>query len=174
VRIVDAEKTLETVTQTREDVPDNLPEAHTETEEEMRARVEAQIRAEYESMIDKRITGAQKKWEKKHEKEAAESLARVERLQMIENEQERERLAVKEHELLVRGTRLDIVDLIAEERMDPNFRNLIAYEDLLTIQDDKERYERLRERVIDLKQEFYKQVQLNVTELRKELLSGRR
>lgn len=140
----------------------DFPLEPVETEEQIRTRIRAEVIAEYQAMIDSRVSGAKKTFDRKREQEASERYERFRRLQMIEEEKGRKELETKEIELRAKGIRLDIVDLVDQYGLNSSFRNMIAYEDLLTIPDDRERYQRLKERVIDLKEEFDKLVNAEV------------
>lgn len=132
------------------------------TEKEVREKVTAEVEADFKKMVDQRIAGARKKWEKKRSREAAESLARIEKLKQIEEAERREEREIREHELLIRGTRLDIIDLVADNELDSRFRDMIPYEDLLILKNPVEIKQELKKRVIDIKREFNKLVQQEV------------
>lgn len=132
------------------------------TEKEVREKVTAEVEADFKKMVDQRIAGARKKWEKKRSREAAESLARIEKLKQIEEAERREEREIQEHELLIRGTRLDIIDLVADNELDSRFRDMIPYEDLLILKNPVEIKQELKKRVIDIKREFNKLVQQEV------------
>lgn len=132
------------------------------TEKEVREKVTAEVKADFKKMVDQRIAGARKKWEKKRSREAAESLARIEKLKQIEEAERREEREIREHELLIRGTRLDIIDLVADNELDSRFRDMIPYEDLLILKNPVEIKQELKKRVIDIKREFNKLVQQEV------------
>lgn len=139
------------------DIENTMP-----TEKEVRAKVTAEMEADLEKMVDQRIAGARKKWENKRSREAAESLARTEKLKQIEEAERRKEREIQEHELLIRGARLDIVDLVAENGLDSRFRDMIPYEDLLILKNPVEIKQELKKRVIDIKREFNKLVQQEV------------
>ena len=139
------------------DIENTMP-----TEKEVRAKVTAEMEADLEKMVDQRIAGARKKWENKRSREAAESLARTEKLKQIEKAERRKEREIQEHELLIRGARLDIVDLVAENGLDSRFRDMIPYEDLLILKNPVEIKQELKKRVIDIKREFNKLVQQEV------------
>ena len=61
------------------DIENTMP-----TEKEVREKVTAELEADFEKRVDQRIAGARKKWEKKRSREAAEALARIEKLKQIE------------------------------------------------------------------------------------------
>lgn len=132
------------------------------TEKEVREKVTAEVEVDFKKMVDQRIAGARKKWEKKRSREAAESLARIEKLKQIEEAERREEREIREHELLIRGTRLDIIDLVADNELDSRFRDMIPYEDLLILKNPVEIKQELKKRVIDIKREFNKLVQQEV------------
>lgn len=139
------------------DIENTMP-----TEKEVREKVTAEVEADLEKMVDQRIAGARKKWENKRSREAAESLARTEKLKQIEEAERRKEREIQEHELLIRGARLDIVDLVAENGLDSRFRDLIPYEDLLILKNPEVIKLELKKRVIDIKREFNKLVQQEV------------
>ena len=132
------------------------------TEKEVREKVTAEVEADLEKTVDQRIAGARKKWENKRSREAAESLARTEKLKQIEEAERRKEREIQEHELLIRGARLDIVDLVAENGLDSRFRDLVPYEDLLVLKNPEVIKLELKKRVIDIKREFNKLVQQEV------------
>ena len=139
------------------DIENTMP-----TENEVREKVTAELEADFEKRVDQRIAGARKKWEKKRSREAAESLARIEKLKQIEEAERRKEREIQEHGLLIRGARLDIVDLVAENGLDGRFRDLIPYEDLLVLKNPVEIKQELKKRVIDIKREFDKLVKQEV------------
>lgn len=139
------------------DIENTMP-----TEKEVREKVTAELEADFEKKVDQRIAGARKKWEKKRSREAAESLARIEKLKQIEEAERRKEREIKDHELLIRGARLDIIDLVAENELDSRFRDMIPYEDLLILKNPVEIKQELKKRVIDIKREFNKLVQQEV------------
>lgn len=139
------------------DIENTMP-----TEKEVREKVTAELEADFEKRVDQRIAGARKKWEKKRSREAAEALARIEKLKQIEEAERRKEREIQEHELLIRGARLDIVDLVAENELDSRFRDVIPYEDLLILKNPVEIKQELKKRVIDIKREFNKLVQQEV------------
>lgn len=139
------------------DIENTMP-----TEKEVREKVTAELEADFEKRVDQRIAGACKKWEKKRSREAAEALARIEKLKQIEEAERRKEREIQEHELLIRGARLDIVDLVAENELDSRFRDVIPYEDLLILKNPVEIKQELKKRVIDIKREFNKLVQQEV------------
>lgn len=139
------------------DIENTMP-----TEKEIREKVTAELEADLEKMVDQRIAGARKKWENKRSREAVESLARTEKLKQIEEAERRKEREVQEHELLIRGARLDIVDLVAENGLDSRFRDMIPYEDLLILKNPEVIKLELKKRVIDIKREFNKLVQQEV------------
>jgi len=138
------------------------------TEEEIRA----ELQKEYEKMADKRVTDAIKKKEKEWaDKAAKEKMSAEERAQA----EEKERLAAqakKDLDLTIKGLKLDVVDAIAELKMDSGFRNLIAVEDLASISDDEERKKALTARVKNMKALFDAEVKKEVEKLKVEFLKG--
>lgn len=142
------------------------------TEEQIRKEVEAELREQFEKAADKRVTDAQKKWKADAEKKAAmEKLSADERKRVEDEERAREQ-AIKEHELTIKGLRLDVVDAVAELGLDAGFRNLIAVEDLAMISDEKERKAKLTERVKGMKSLFDAEVKKQVEKEKSEFLKG--
>lgn len=124
------------------------------TEEQLRAEIEAEVKANYEKLADQRVTAAQKKWKQDQEKKAAlEKMSEEERRKAEEAERAAEN-AKKEHEIVIKGLRLDVVDAVAEMGLDNGFRNLVAVEDLALISDEEERKKKLTERVKGMKELF--------------------
>ena len=142
------------------------------TEAEIRAEVEKELKAEYEKMADKRVTDAVKtanaKWKKDAERE---KLSEEERRKLEDQERAAEN-ARKEHELTIKGLRLDVVDAVAELGLDAGFRNLVAVEDLALISDEEERKKKLTERVKGMKTLFDAEVKKQVEKEKAEFLKG--
>ena len=108
------------------------------TEEQIRAEVEAEVTAKYEKLADQRVTAAQKKWKQDQEKKAALEKMSEDEKRKAEDEERAAENARKEHELTIKGLRLDVVDAVAELGLDTGFRNLVAVEDLALISDEEE------------------------------------
>lgn len=144
----------------------------TKTEEQIRAEVAAELKADYEKMADKRVTDAQKKWKADAEKKAALEKMTEEERRRAEDEQRAKEQAVKEHELTIKGLRLDVVDAVAELGLDAGFRNLIAVEDLALIADEAERKTKLTDRVKGMKALFDAEVKKQVAKEKAEFLKG--
>lgn len=149
---------------------ENQPKAKTEAE--IRAEVEKEIKAEYEKIADKRVTDAVKtaseKWKKNAERE---KLSEEERRKLEDQERAAEN-ARKEHELTIKGLRLDVVDAVAELGLDAGFRNLVAVEDLALISDEEERKAKLTERIKGMKALFDAEVKKQVEKEKAEFLKG--
>lgn len=138
------------------------------TEEEIRA----ELQKEYEKMADKRVTDAIKKKEKEWaEKQAKEKMTEEERKRVEEHERLQAQ-AKKDYELTIKGLRLDVVDAVAELKLDAGFRNLIAVEDLATITDEDERKAKLTERIKNMKALFDAEVNKAVEKAKAEFLKG--
>lgn len=138
------------------------------TEEQIRA----ELKAEYEKIADKRVTDAQKKWKQDQEKKAALEKMSEEERKKAEDEQRAIENARKEHELVVKGLRLDVVDAVAELGLDAGFRNLISVEDLALISDETERRTKLTERVKGMKALFDAEVKKQVAKEKADFLKG--
>lgn len=144
----------------------NEPKAKSEAE--IRAEIEKELKAEYEKMADKRVTDAQKKWKADEERK---KLSEEERKKLEDQERAAEN-ARKEHELTIKGLRLDVVDAVAELGLDAGFRNLIAVDDLALISDESERKEKLTERIKGMKALFDAEVKKQVEKEKSEFLKG--
>lgn len=145
-----------------------VTEPKAKTEEEIRA----ELQKEYEKMADKRVTDAIKKKEKEWaDKQAKEKMTEEERKQ-AEDRERAEAQAKKDYELTIKGLRLDVVDAVAELKLDAGFRNLIAVEDLATITDEDERKAKLTERVKGMKKLFDAEVNKAVEKAKADFLKG--
>lgn len=143
-------------------------EPKAKTEEEIRA----ELQKEFEKMADKRVTDAIKKKEKEWaDKQAKEKMTEEERKQ-AEDRERAEAQAKKDYELTIKGLRLDVVDAVAELKLDAGFRNLIAVEDLATITDEEERKVKLTERVKGMKALFDAEVNKAVEKAKADFLKG--
>lgn len=147
--------------------------AAAETEEQIRARLEAQLTAEFEADIDRRVGQAYRTFQRKQEREKEAELLRIQQAKQAEVEERAAAVAEKEHELNVKGCRLDLIDIIAERDLPSDFRILIACEDLADM-DERERYRMLRERVASTSVEFNRLVKQAVEEQRKLFTGGGR
>lgn len=138
------------------------------TEEQIRA----EVTAKYEKLADQRVTAAQKKWKQDQEKKAAlEKMSEDEKRKAEEEERAAEN-ARKEHELTIKGLRLDVVDAVAELGLDTGFRNLVAVEDLALISNEEERKKKLTERIKGMKELFDAEVKKQVAKEKAEFLKG--
>ena len=142
------------------------------TEEQIRAEVEAELKANYEKLADQRVTAAQKKWKQDQEKKAALEKMSEDEKRKAEDEERAAENARKEHELTIKGLRLDVVDAVAELGLDTGFRNLVAVEDLALISDEEERKKKLTERIKGMKELFDAEVKKQVAKEKAEFLKG--
>ena len=137
------------------------------------AEIRAELQKEYEKMADKRVTDAIKKKEKEWaDKQAKEKMTEEER-KRVEEQERLQAQAKKDWDLTVKGLKLDVVDAVAELGLDAGFRNLIAIEDLASIPDEKERKEKLTERVKGMKSLFDAEVAKAVEKAKAEFLKGK-
>lgn len=141
-------------------------------EEQIRAEVEAELKANYEKLADQRVTAAQKKWKQDQEKKAALEKMSEDEKRKAEDEERAAENARKEHELTIKGLRLDVVDAVAELGLDTGFRNLVAVEDLALISDEEERKKKLTERIKGMKELFDAEVKKQVAKEKAEFLKG--
>ena len=142
------------------------------TEAELRAEIEKEIKAEYEKIADKRVTDAVKTANAKWKKEAEREKLSEEEKRKLEEQEKAAENARKEHELTIKGLRLDVVDAVAELGLDAGFRNLIAVDDLALISDESERKEKLTERIKGMKTLFDAEVKKQVEKEKREFLKG--
>ncbi len=172
--------TVETSTETKTDTTNTGTETKdsktgsgaVKTEEQLRAEIEAELKVKYEKQTDQRVTAAQKKWKQDQEKKAAlEKMSEDEKRKAEEEERAAEN-ARKEHELTIKGLRLDVVDAVAELGLDTGFRNLVAVEDLALISDEEERKKKLTERIKGMKELFDAEVKKQVAKEKAEFLKG--
>lgn len=138
------------------------------TEEQIRA----EVTAKYEKLADQRVTAAQKKWKQDQEKKAALEKMSEDEKRKAEDEERAAENARKEHELTIKGLRLDVVDAVAELGLDTGFRNLVAVEDLALISDEEERKKKLTERIKGMKELFDAEVKKQVAKEKAEFLKG--
>lgn len=172
--------TVETSTETKTDTTTTGTETKdgktgsgaVKTEEQIRAEVEAELRANYEKLADQRVTAAQKKWKQDLEKQTAKEKMSEEERRKVEEAERAAENAKKEHELIIKGLRLDVVDAVAELGLDNGFRNLVAVEDLALISDEEERKQKLTERVKGMKELFDAEVKKQVAKEKAEFLKG--
>ena len=172
--------TVETSTETKTDTTTTGTETKdgktgsgaVKTEEQIRAEVEAELKANYEKLADQRVTAAQKKWKQYQEKKASMEKMSEEERRKAEDEQRAAENARKEHELVIKGLRLDVVDAVAELGLDNGFRNLVAVEDLALISDEEERKKKLTERVKGMIELFDAEVKKQVAKEKAEFLKG--
>jgi len=140
-----------------------------ETQGEGYQRLEAELRAELEREIDRRVTQAVKKARKKFL--AEQEASKVMDPDKLEEERQRQEalraeMEEKEYSLKIRGLRLDVVDIVSYLDMPSGFRNLVAVDDLVEIDNDAVRRQTLIDRIKDLKKEFEKLVKKAVAEER--------
>lgn len=142
------------------------------TEEEMRERIRAEVIKELEAEADRRVEQAYRTFQRKAEQREAQKLEEERQKALLEAEERSAQLEEKRVELIEREIRLDICDLVDTYGLPSGFREMIPYKDLVCVQDAVLRYTSLRNRVIDLKQEFSKQVKKQVAKEREIFTAG--
>lgn len=142
------------------------------TEEEMRERIRAEVIKELEAETDRRVEQAYRTFQRKAEQKEAQKLEEERQKSLLEAEERSAQLEEKRVELIEREIRLDICDLVDACGLPAGFREMIPYKDLVCVQDAVLRYTSLRNRVIDLKQEFSKQVKKQVAKEREMFTAG--
>lgn len=142
------------------------------TEEEIRDKIRAEVIKELEAEADRRVEQAYRTFQRKAEQREAQKLEEERQKALLEAEERSAQLEEKRVELIERETRLDICDLIDAYGLPADFREMIPYKDLVCVQDAVLRYSALKNRVIDLKQEFSKQVKKQVAKEREMFTSG--
>lgn len=142
------------------------------TEEERWAEREKQLREEMQKEADRRVTDAVKTANAKWKKDAEREKLSEEERRKLEDQERAQENARKEHELIMRGLRLDVVDAISELGMDAGFRNLVAVDDLALISDEAERKQKLTDRIKGMKKLFDDEVKKQVEKEKAEFLKG--
>lgn len=137
------------------------------TEEQIRA----ELQAEYEKIADKRVTDALKKQEKKW----AEKLNADKRTQDQDNITKQAEQAkadeAKERDIITKSLKLAVVDALQEMGMAPSLRELVMVEDIVSLPAE-ERSKKLTERVVNMRELFYAEVNRQVQAEKKEFLRG--
>lgn len=135
-----------------------------------------ELQKQIQSLIDKRVTDAVKKTERKWKQQLEEEKRKAqmteeerhqEQLKQLEEEQRR-----KERELRERELKLDLIDILEQEELDTGFRDIIDVSSLLGVEDKEEAVEKLRERVQQVKKLFNDMVNKRVEQFKKEYLKG--
>ena len=142
------------------------------SEEERWAEREKQLREEMQKETERRVTDAVKTANAKWKKDAEREKLSEEERRKLEDQERAQENARKEHELVMRGLRLDVVDAIAELGMDAGFRNLVAVDDLALISDEGERKQKLTDRIKGMKKLFDDEVKKQVEKEKAEFLKG--
>ena len=142
------------------------------TEEERWAEREKQLREEMQKETERRVTDAVKTANAKWKKDAEREKLSEEERRKLEDQERAQENARKEHELIMRGLRLDVVDAISELGMDAGFRNLVAVDDLALISDEAERKQKLTDRIKGMKKLFDDEVKKQVEKEKAEFLKG--
>ena len=142
------------------------------TEEERWAEREKKLREEMQKETERRVTDAVKTANAKWKKDAEREKLSEEERRKLEDQERAQENARKEHELIMRGLRLDVVDAISELGMDAGFRNLVAVDYLALISDEAERKQKLTDRIKGMKKLFDDEVKKQVEKEKAEFLKG--
>lgn len=130
----------------------------TESEEAIRARIRQEVIKEYESKTDRRVTEALKTLQKKADREKHIREKEALKKQIMSSQRDLAQAQAREREIRMRENRLIVVDLVSLADLPAGFRALIPTDDLVEIEDEGTRYRILKDRIIDIKREFYQLV----------------
>ena len=133
---------------------------------------EKKLREEMQKETERRVTEAVKTANAKWKKEAEREKLSEEEKRRLEEQEKAAENARKEHELIIKGLRLDVVDAISELGMSSGFRNLVAVDDIALIPDEDERKAKVTERIKGLKKLFDAEVKKQVEKEKSEFLKG--
>lgn len=145
-----------------------------ESQEEAEKRIRAAVMAEYEAAIDRRVNEAKRTFWKKAGAELSKNRREARKERAVVAEKYAAEMAEKDRALALKELRLDVCDLVAEYLSDfqgnQNFRDMIAYADLVDVDNPQLRYKTLKDRVLDLRHEFKRQVKIEVEKQKAGLL----
>lgn len=158
------EKDVSTLPEPEQDVS-VLPEEETpESPEEIRERIRAEVIKEMESEVERRVTNAYKAFQKDANAQMEEKRLQDQEKARQEQEKREQELQEKARKNALMEIRLEVIDLVSMylREFSSQFREVIAYEDLLLVSDPRVRHRILKERVLDIRAEFMRQVKLEV------------
>lgn len=147
----------------------------TELEKKIEAKLKAQYEAEKQREIDKRVTEAVKKREAKlkaeqQERERLSKLSEEERLKEVQAQKEKE-LEARHRELVAKELKLDLVDILSEENLPMEFRDIIDVNKYIGVKAE-ERTEALKKDINLFKDTFNAIIEKKVEEVKREYLKG--
>lgn len=141
-------------------------------EERLRKEIQREFESKLQSEADRRVTQALKRREREFENKIKRyKIAEEERIKAKDLEISNDKTK-REYELTMMELRLDVVNAIAELGLDPEFRNLIAIEDLALISNEHERKKKLRKRMLDIKILFNKELDKSMLNVKRDILKG--
>lgn len=132
---------------------------------------------QFQSIVDKRVTDAVKKTEKKLREQAEEEKRkaqmteeekRAEELKRIEQERKEKEIALR-----IRELKLELIDILEQEELDTGFRELIDVSTVLHMEDAEEAKAALVDKVRKVKNTFRALVEKEVEAVKKEYLRGK-
>lgn len=146
---------------------------------EVEAQIEARLREKYEAdkqrEIDKRVTEAVKKREAKYKldqvaKDRQAKLSEEEKIRDIQADRERE-LEARHRELVGKELKLDLVDILTENKLPLEFREILDVSKYIDLDADT-RVEELKKDLVIFKDKFDSIIENKVAEIKKEYLKG--
>lgn len=137
------------------------------TEEQIRA----ELQAEYEKIADKRVTDALKKQEKKWAEKLNKEKRTQEQEDITKQAEQTKADEAKERDIITKSLKLAVVDALQDMGMAPSLRELVMVEDIVSLPAE-ERSKKLTERVVNMRELFYAEVNRQVQAEKKEFLRG--
>lgn len=146
------------------------------TKEELRKELLAELEVEKQKEIDKRVTEAVKKRERKikaeqEEKERLAKLTEEERVSELTKKAERE-LKEREQKVVLLEVKQSLVDILNENQLDLGFRDIINVDMIASIEDEEDRLETLKANVSNVKTIVDKLIEKGVENFKREFLKG--
>lgn len=148
---------------------------HEDLERTIEARIREELEKEKQREIDKRVTDAIKKREAKlkaeqQEKERLSKLSAEERFREVQEQKEKE-LNEKYRELAVKELKLDLVDILTEEKLPLEFREVIDVNKYVEVKPE-ERKDALKSDLNVFKNTFNSIIDKRVEDIKREYLKG--
>lgn len=137
------------------------------TEEQIRA----ELQAEYEKIADKKVTDALKKQEKKWAEKLNKEKRTQEQEDITKQAEQTKADEAKERDIITKSLKLAVVDALQDMGMAPSLRELVMVEDIVSLPAE-ERSKKLTERVVNMRELFYAEVNRQVQAEKKEFLRG--
>lgn len=148
---------------------------NTDLEKQIEAKLREQYEAEKQREIDKRVTEAVKKREAKfkaeqQERERLSKLSEEEKLKEVQAQKEQE-LEARYRELVAKELKLDLVDILTEEKLPLEMRDIIDVNKYVNIKAE-DRAEALKKDILVFKSTFDTIIEKKVEEVKREYLKG--